>query len=33
MISKFPKYAKVIKGEWIDDGYGGVWCNEIWYPA
>lgn len=24
---RIPKYAKVIKGGWLDDGYGNVWCK------
>jgi len=22
-----PRFAKVIKGDWISSGYGGVWCK------
>ena len=27
----FPTHAMVIKGPWIEDGYGNVWCliNEV----
>lgn len=30
-----PRKAKVLDKEWIDDGYGGVWCKieEISYST
>lgn len=27
IITSIPRYAFIKKGEWVEYGYGGVWCK------